>query len=128
MMKKMIAHAPGKFVAIVLLVTFGLLPVTSGAQDRLKTMPGYEQFQRVSKEVPGSVKLGALAVKWQDDGKALTYQKDGKSVRYDIATGQTSETEQAAGDAGQSDTAAGRRPPGAPERGRQLGFALSPDG
>ncbi len=127
-MKKMIDRAQAKAVVIVLLITFALLPIRSGAQDRLKTMPGFDQYQRMSKEIPGAVKLGALAVKWQDGGKALTYQKDGKTVRYTIATGQTSETEAAAGEAAQGDNPPGRRPPGAPERGRQIGFAVSPDG
>ncbi|HEY9231979.1 MAG TPA: DPP IV N-terminal domain-containing protein, partial [Blastocatellia bacterium] len=127
-MKKLTARVPGTTMLIVLLITTGLLAVPSGAQDRLKTMPGYEQYQRLSKEIPGAVKSGSVAVKWQDGGKAFTYQKDGKSYRYDIATGQATETGQATGDAGQSDNPMGRRPPGAPERGRQLGFALSPDG
>src|ERR1041384_2372181 len=127
-MKKMIAGVPGKTGIIVLLVTLSLLAVTSGAQDRLKTMPGYDQYQRMSKEIPGAVKPGALTVKWQDGGKALTYQKDGKTYRYDIATGQATETEQAAGEAAQSDNPAGRRAPGGPGRGRQLSFAMSPDG
>jgi dipeptidyl-peptidase 4 len=127
-MKKIIVCVPGEAGVIVLLVTLSLLAVTSGAQDRLKTMPGYDQYQRMSKEIPGAVKPGALTVKWQDGGKALTYQKDGKTYRYDIATGQATETEKAAGEAAQSDNPAGRRPPGAPERGRQLSFAMSPDG
>src|SRR5690349_12135616 len=38
------------------------------AQDRLKAMPGYEQFQKMSREIPGSVKLGSLAVQWKEDG------------------------------------------------------------
>jgi dipeptidyl-peptidase 4 len=127
-MKKMIARAQGKTVAVVLLITFILLPIRSGAQDRLKTMPGFDQYQRMSKEIPDAVKPGALAVKWQDGGKALTYQKDGKTVRYTIATGQTTATEAAAGEAEQSDRPAGRRANGAPERGRQVSFAMSPDG
>ncbi|HKP13631.1 MAG TPA: DPP IV N-terminal domain-containing protein, partial [Blastocatellia bacterium] len=127
-MRKMIGPLQRKAVAAALLFAFGLLPPAASAQDRLKTMPGYDQYQRMSKEIPGSVKPGALAVKWQDGGKALTYQKDGKTYRYDIATGQASETEQAAGDSGQGDNPPGRRPPGAPERGRQFSSAASPDG
>ncbi|MFL6214159.1 MAG: DPP IV N-terminal domain-containing protein, partial [Blastocatellia bacterium] len=127
-MKKRSGRLQGKAVAIVLLVTFGLLPLTSSAQDRLKTMPGYDQYQRMSKEIPGAVKPGTLAVKWQDGGKALTYQKDGKAYRYDIASLQATETDKAEGDSGQGDNGMGRRPPGAPERGRQFSFALSPDG
>ena len=32
-----------------------------GAQDRLKGYPGYEQYQRMLREIPASVKLGSLA-------------------------------------------------------------------
>ena len=35
-----------------------ILSAAVGAQDRLKTMPGYEQYQRMSKELPGAVKIG----------------------------------------------------------------------
>src|SRR5512138_1560223 len=106
-MKKRTGRLPSKAVAMALLATFVLLPLTSSAQDRLKTMPGYDQYQRMSKEIPGSVKPGSLTAKWRDGGKALTFQKDGKAYRYDIASGQTSETGQATGEAG--DSGMGRR-------------------
>src|SRR5688572_4096958 len=70
------------FFAAGLLV---LLPLSGVAQDRLKSMPGYEQYQRMSKQIPGSVKLGALSVTWKDGGKAFEYRHDGKVHRYDIA-------------------------------------------
>src|SRR5205085_6472689 len=54
-MKKLTARVPGTTMLIVLLITTGLLAVPSGAQDRLKTMPGYEQYKRISKEIPGAV-------------------------------------------------------------------------
>ena len=39
-----------------------LLPAPAAAQDRLKTMPGYEQYQRMSKEIARAVKPGTSAV------------------------------------------------------------------
>ena len=63
------------------------------AQDRLKAMPGYEQFQKMSREIPGSVKPATLPVKWLEGGKAFEYQKDGKTFRYDIATRTAAEAE-----------------------------------
>ncbi len=58
----------------------------ASAQDRLKTMPGYEQFQKMSKEIPGSVKLGTVSMlAWTDSGKALEFGRDGKRWRYDVA-------------------------------------------
>ena len=47
-------------------------PPAASAQDRLKAMPGYEQAQRMSKEIPGAVKSGALSATWSDDGRTLT--------------------------------------------------------
>ncbi|MEK6286296.1 MAG: DPP IV N-terminal domain-containing protein [Acidobacteriota bacterium] len=111
-------------VVAALLLTLGILPITSRAQDRLKTMPGYDQYQKMSKEIPGSVKLAALNVKWQDDGKALDYYKDGKTYRYDIATRAATEAGLAPPDA---ERPSGRRRAGGPERGRQYSSAESPD-
>ena len=56
------------------------------AQDRLKTMPGYEQFQRVSPQIAGSVKSGALAVTWKEDGRTFEYVRDGRRFVYDVTT------------------------------------------
>ena len=113
-------------VVISLIFALLSLPIGSRAQDRLKTMPGYDQYQKMSKEIPGSVKLGALNVKWQDDGKAFDYYKDGKTYRYDIATRATTEAGPAPADA-ESGRTGGRRRAGGPERGRQYSSAESPD-
>jgi len=125
-MKSRIASTLGKVVVLGLTIAFGISPLTSRAQDRLKTMPGYNQYQKVSKEIPGSVKLGALMVKWQDGGKAFEYFKDGKAYRYDIATRAISETGTAPADAEGRGTG-GRRRAGGPERGRQFSSSESPD-
>ena len=42
---------------IVHLAILGALPMAR-AQDRLKSMPGYESFQKGMKEIPGSVRFG----------------------------------------------------------------------
>jgi dipeptidyl-peptidase-4 len=108
-----------------LMIALNLLPLT--AQDRLKTMPGYAQYQKMRNEIPGSVKLGSLQVKWLDGGKAFEYQRDGKVYRYDVSTRQAIEATASAA-AGPADNGArGRRGQGV-ERGRQFAFANSPDG
>lgn len=96
------------------------------AQDRLKTMPGYEQYLRMSKEIPTAVKLGNLSVAWKDGGKAFEYPKDGKIYRYEIATKATTET---AAPAEAAPAAPGGRggSGGGPARGRQVTSAESPD-
>jgi dipeptidyl-peptidase-4 len=97
-----------------------------GAQDRLKTMPGYEQYLRMSKEIPNAIKMGNLSVAWKDDGKAFEYTRDGKTWRYDIAA--KAATEAPAPEGAQAPPA-GRAgfPAGMPERGRQVASADSPD-
>jgi dipeptidyl-peptidase 4 len=55
------------------------------AQDRLKSMPGNDQYEKMSKLIPTSVKFGALNVSWKDGGKTFEYQRDGFQYRYDIA-------------------------------------------
>jgi dipeptidyl-peptidase 4 len=98
------------------------------AQDRLKSMPGYDQFQKTSREIPGSVKLGSLTVQWKEDGSSFEYNWDGKRYRYDIAAKQAT----AIGDVptGQGVAGGGRGrggQGGQPARGRQFESAESPD-
>lgn len=125
-MKNRIALKLNTSAAVALVIAIGILPITSTAQDRLKTMPGYDRYDKMSKEIPGSVKGGSLSVKWQDGGKSFNYYKDGKSYHYDIATKTATEAGSAPADA-ETTTMGGRRR-GGPERGRQFGSATSPDG
>jgi dipeptidyl-peptidase-4 len=120
--------------AIPCLLAAGLvLPtVSSLAQDRLKTMPGYERFRKMSKEIPDSVKLGSLSVTWVQDGRAFEYQKDGKRYKYDIAERRAREVPAPAAGKASAQKGQGRRGgvsrPERPERGRQFTTAFSPDG
>src|SRR4030095_1405239 len=91
-MKNSTARNLNKNVVAAVTIALAILPLTSRAQDRLKSMPGYEQYQKMSPQIPGSVKLGSLTVKWLDGGKAFEYYKDGKAYRYDIATSTAAET------------------------------------
>ena len=46
---------------VIALTGIAALTVVSAAlvaQDRLKTMPGYEQYQRMAREIPTAVKSG----------------------------------------------------------------------
>ena len=127
---------PGSRLRGLPLLVAGLLLAPSlPAQDRLKEMPGYERFQKVSKEIPGSVKLGTLNVTWRDGGSSFDFPRDGKRFHYDIGTGKLTDlATNAAARPGTNTTAeAGRRGRranrgGGPERGRQFSSATSPDG
>jgi dipeptidyl-peptidase 4 len=94
------------------------------AQDRLKTMPGYEQYQRMARQIPTAVKSGSLAAAWTEGGTSVEYTRDGKRYRFDLPSRQTIDV------GTPDDRQNGRRQPspGQPERGRQFESALSPDG
>src|SRR5438034_3561429 len=98
-MKTWILRTRTRQALVALAVVFGLLPLTSSAQDRLKTMPGYEQYQKMVTQTKGAVKAGVLnSVAWDDDGQAFRYQQGGKVYRYDIAAGKATVIGEAKGD------------------------------
>ena len=118
--------------AFLLAATFGITPATTLAQDRLKAMPGYERYQKISREMTNAVKLGSLSVTWKENGKTFEYQKEGKRYRYDTAARSTTEIGKAAGEAARQQSGEQRRgrrgQGGIPARGRQFTSAISPDG
>ncbi len=131
-MKKQTATALRHGLAIALFGVCGLsgiAPTNTSAQDRLKTMPGYEQYQKMSREIPGSVKSGALSVVWKDGGQAFEYRKDGKPYRYTIATRTAAEVAPTGENNPPPPGALGgrRRESGGLERGRQYNSSLSPN-
>jgi dipeptidyl-peptidase 4 len=105
----------------------GLWSVVPVAQDRLKEMPGYQQYQKVSAQLPGALRSGALNAIWSDDSLSFEFAQNGKRFRYDVATQTPAEIGQA------TDPPAGRGGRGGRggsgiERGRQAPSADSPDG
>lgn len=61
------------------------------AQSRILTMPGYENWAKVSPQISGSVKLGSINASWAEDSKSFDYSLDGKRWRFDLATLKASE-------------------------------------
>ena len=74
---------------VIALTVIAVLSAALLAQDRLKTMPGYEQYQRMARQIPTAVKSGALAATWTDGGKSVEYTREGKRYRFDLASRQT---------------------------------------
>ena len=108
-----------------------LLQVTTGAQDRLKGMPGYQQYQKMTGEITGAVKSGEVrSVAWAADGKSFEYTHEGKRYRFDFSSrASTALGEAAAPPAGGRGRGAGQGQGGQTiERGRQAASAESPDG
>lgn len=126
-MNKLLASAIRCNVVCLLIVSVSLIPIASRAQDRLKAMPGFDQYQKMNSQIPGSVKSGALGVVWKDGGSAFEFRKDGKAYRYDIAARKTVEIEMTTATSGDPQNRLGVRR-GGPERGRQYDSAMSPDG
>lgn len=118
------------------ILTLGFWPDSARAQDRLKTMPGYARYKKMSRDMTNAMKSGALTVTWKDEGQAFEYLKDGKRYRYDIATRRVADITPAKTNAPaqrpnerRAEGSRGRRgQTNAPPRGRQYTSAISPDG
>ncbi|HTF86996.1 MAG TPA: DPP IV N-terminal domain-containing protein, partial [Planctomycetota bacterium] len=116
------------FAALALASTL-FAPSAALAQDRLKSMPGYERYKEVGAKINGSVKSGSLQVQWQDEGKSLVYKKDGKRWCFDFATRKLVEAPEPPEDSKDKQAERGPRRGGqGRERGRQFSSAMSPDG
>ena len=113
--------------ALGVLFAVGALSVALLAQDRLKSMPGYDQYQRMNKEMQGAVKSGALTVSWKDGGKGFEYPQDGKVFRFDVTTRQALEIGPVPAAPDGAGGRGGRGLGGGPARGRQVASADSPD-
>jgi dipeptidyl-peptidase-4 len=101
-----------------------LLPLSLAAQDRLKSIPGYERAQRVAREGPLAVAGGAPYVAWLNDGEGFEYERDGRHYRFDVKALRASAIDASARRAGRS----GSEEAPEPERGRQFDATISPDG
>jgi len=102
-----------------------------GAQDRLRSMPGYDRYQRmaplISSALGGSGRgFGrGSTVSWSSDSRAVEFDSAGKRYRFDVGTKKLAEAtaSTAPGQGGR-----GRGGFGAPERGRQFAAAVAPAG
>ncbi|MGC9057211.1 MAG: DPP IV N-terminal domain-containing protein [Candidatus Saccharicenans sp.] len=111
------------FFIFLLVGQIFLIPAQLFSQQRLKTYPNYDRYEKISKEIREVIKPGALRVTWKDEGRALEFSRDGKQWRFDLETKKLTEIGKA-----QEQTLMpfGRRA-GMPERGRQFTTAESPD-
>lgn len=111
--------------SLLLLAGAVLLCSLASAQDRLPTMPRYDRYEKLRREIGNSVQRGEILATWSEDGKAFFYTKDGKNYKYDIAKKAAEETTEKPPQGAGS----GRnRPRGNPARGRQFDTVFSADG
>ncbi|MEP6763668.1 MAG: DPP IV N-terminal domain-containing protein [Gemmatimonadaceae bacterium] len=103
-------------------------PFAVNAQDRLKTMQGYDQFSRMTAQLAGApaMKSGAVNSTWSADGKSLEYNWNGKRNRIDFASKKVTPIGDATNDfgGGRGGRFGGG---GGPARGRQFDVAFSSD-
>jgi dipeptidyl-peptidase-4 len=110
------------------LLALAAVPAAIAAQDRLKTMPGYERAQRLAREGATAINGGALQATWADEGRSFEYARNGAHYRYDVNARQAREFTPADGSVAPGG-GRGQAPGGpVPQRGRQFESAMSPDG
>lgn len=96
------------------------------AQNRLPTMPRYDRYEKMRREIAGSVRRAAIQPRWEDGGKSFVYSWQGKQYRFTLASKKTVEIQ---GGADPEPAPAGRRGgTQQPARGRQFDRERSPDG
>jgi dipeptidyl-peptidase-4 len=118
----------GSWIGVPLAAAVVLLQAGPAAQDRLKAMPGYDQYQKMQPRLAGALRSGSVAVTWGEDGRTFDYSWDGRQYRYHLATRQAIEIGTAAATIGRGGRSSRGGAQAAPERGRQFAAADSPDG
>jgi dipeptidyl-peptidase-4 len=63
----------------------------AGAQQRIRTMPGYERWAEMTPRISAAVKSGAITALWAGDSKSFDYSLGGVRFRFDVAAGTASE-------------------------------------
>lgn len=115
------------------LVSLTTLPLFAQAQDRLRTLPQYKQFEKaqelLDKSAPRRSRFAPIG-HWTDDSRAYEYPsptENGKFLRYDVETRKTAPLDKMSESKVVRRT--GRRGGGGGvARGRQLASTPSPDG
>jgi dipeptidyl-peptidase 4 len=110
----------------------------ASAQDRLKSMPGYDQYQRMAPQIAQvavavssrTFTAGGTGVSWTPDSKYVMYQIGSEAKTYDVAARKT--VDRPAPSSGQTPPVGRGRgrgsAVGAPERGRQFAATVAPAG
>ncbi|HEY3287817.1 MAG TPA: DPP IV N-terminal domain-containing protein [Gemmatimonadaceae bacterium] len=101
------------------LLALAALPLL--AQDRLKTMPGYDRYTLMAPKLVTAFKSGAVTAQWSDDGKTFDFMRNGKRMRFDVATRQVADAPSGGA------ITPGMRRAGGPARGRQSTEAWTAD-
>jgi len=111
-----------KTVALFSMSFLFLCAVNTSAQDKLKKMPGYDQYKKMAPKLYRSIKRAPASVTWAKDGKTFTYVENGKVKTFDVKKKKVVATKEA-----ERRKRTRRRRGNRPARGRQYASAVSPD-
>jgi len=103
----------------------------ASAQDRLKSMPGYAQYEKMRSVLPAvqtGLAAGSINATWAEDGRTFEYAQSGRRWRYDVRARKATDIGEAAGPQGFGGRGGRGGGGGGPARGRQFDSAESPDG
>ncbi len=68
-------------VAVLVFLTL----TTLDGQDRLRRMPGYDQYSRIQKVLPEAYAPGTIQnLRWETDSRSFTYTFQGQPFRFDL--------------------------------------------
>lgn len=104
-----------KMLALILMCSL----LSINAQDKLKSMPGYENYAKVAPKISDAIVSGAVTSKWNEDSKSFTYVFDGNEYQYDVKSKKSTLI-------GEAPKRTSRRRRG-PARGRQHASVNSPN-
>ena len=82
----MTRRTPSSVFASLAALGFVAAIASVGAQDRLPSMPGFDQYSKMAPQISGSWTSGALSGSWAADGQSFTYARTGMSYQFDLAT------------------------------------------
>lgn len=100
----------------------------SSPQDRFAALPGFEAYRQMQEALRTPVvDPGVQNVVWADDSQSVTYRRDGRARRFDLATRSETEAPPAAPAAAPGTIGPTPCPRALVDRGRQSPCAPSPD-
>jgi dipeptidyl-peptidase 4 len=108
--------------ALLSILLLFMCSLTITAQDKLKKMPGYDQYKEMSPKLFASIKRASTSVVWAEDGNTFTFEENGMEKTYDVKKKKVVSTKEIKRTP-QNRFNRGNRP----ARGRQYASAISPD-
>lgn len=119
----MILQFQKQFFLSAFIILFSAITVQSVAQDKIKNMPGYEQYQKMAPQLYYAVDRISPNVIWSDDGKTFTYKDNDQVHTFDVKQKKIISSENYRASQKSSSHEEPR-----PDRGRQYASSISPDG